>query len=333
MLLSAYCLSYGNWTVIPGHWEKVFGDMRELGFDAVDLSFSESEAMYAMRTFELQVKAAHRQGLKVFVIPSRIGGRLAGAPYMPSPWLAAHQSAQTPEEPRVACFDSSEFLSWSESFIRMITESFEIDGIIWDEPKGVNLISSHVETAARYGACPSASQMIQSALDYIALLTHTARKIRPELSMTIFNMPSSPAEFTAAAARLPGIDYAGFDGTCCLQSYFHETPRQNKPSIRQTWERAQREAGSHCGTFALIENILIPKGQLNAFEEELAFTLRDTCPDHLSCYYYGHNNEQAEEVQRITMAAVSQYKKLQPAAKKSKNKPDNKNVNVCNKHN
>ena len=39
MFLSAYTLSYGNWTVIPSHWDRLFGEMRENGFDAVDLSF------------------------------------------------------------------------------------------------------------------------------------------------------------------------------------------------------------------------------------------------------------------------------------------------------
>lgn len=79
-LLTAYCLSYGNWTVIPRQWAESFGEMSDLGFDAVALSFSESEMRYARRTFEMQIAAAHQAGIKVFVIPSRIGGRLAGAP-------------------------------------------------------------------------------------------------------------------------------------------------------------------------------------------------------------------------------------------------------------
>ena len=72
-LLTAYCLSYGNWTVIPRQWTECFGEMSDLGFDAVVLSFSESEMRYARRTFEMQIGVAHKAGLKVFVIPSRIG--------------------------------------------------------------------------------------------------------------------------------------------------------------------------------------------------------------------------------------------------------------------
>lgn len=304
-LLTAYCLSYGNWTVIPRQWERVFADMRECGFDAVDLSFSESEERYAMRTFEQQVRLAHRCGLKVLAIPSRIGGRLAGAPFMAGYWLVNHPEAQVPGHPGLGCLESPEFNAWSEGFIRMMAESFDIDGIIWDEPKGVDTICMHPATLARFGPNPTREDMYKSSLDYLTRLTATAKRIRPELNFTIFNMPGTPSEFTAACGRIPGIDYTGFDGTCCEQSFFHEPPRRFKPTVRQMWARTCREAaGSRTGTFALIENMLIPDSELAAYEEELAATLREVSPDHLSCYYYGHNNQSAERIQRRTMNMI-----------------------------
>ncbi|MEK6796238.1 MAG: hypothetical protein AABZ39_15770, partial [Spirochaetota bacterium] len=90
MIVTAYCLSHGHWTVIPHHLEENFKDMADCGFTAVALSFSESEMMYSRRAFEIQVDRAHRCGLKVFVIPSRLGGRFAGAPLMPGLWISAH---------------------------------------------------------------------------------------------------------------------------------------------------------------------------------------------------------------------------------------------------
>ena len=131
-LLTAYCLSYGNWTVIPRQWAKSFGEMSDLGFDAVALSFSESEMRYARRTFEMQIAAAHQAGIKVFVIPSRIGGRLAGAPLMGSLWLHENPSACLPENPGIACIESPEFREWSLEFIRTLIRDYEVDGIIWD---------------------------------------------------------------------------------------------------------------------------------------------------------------------------------------------------------
>jgi hypothetical protein len=309
MLLSAYMLSYGNWTVIPSHWEKVFAEMKELGFDAVDLSFSESEKRYSMRAIEGQIEAAHRQGLKVFLIPSRIAGRLAGAPSMCGYFLAENHHLQLPEYPMLGCVDSPELLKWSEDFIRDMVNSFDIDGIIWDEPKGADVISTHLDTLKRYHGETGCEQARQSLIDYITNLTNVAKKIRPDLSFTIFNMPVTSKEFTAASARIPGIDYAGFDGVCCLQSFFKEAPRKSKATIRETWERTKAETNGVCGTFALIENILTPKEQIEEYTKELKLTLENVQPDHLACYYYGHNNESAELIQSITMKEICKMKK------------------------
>lgn len=87
MYINAYTLSYGNWTVIPSQWETSFKEMKDCGFNSVSLSFSESEFTYARRTIELQIKMAHEYGLEVWLVPSRLGGRVAGAPFMQSNWL------------------------------------------------------------------------------------------------------------------------------------------------------------------------------------------------------------------------------------------------------
>ena len=42
-MVSAYCLDYHNWVCIPRHIREDFAEMKDMGFDAVDLSFSESE--------------------------------------------------------------------------------------------------------------------------------------------------------------------------------------------------------------------------------------------------------------------------------------------------
>lgn len=315
MIFSAYCLSYGNWTVIPSHWERVFADMRRIGFDAVDLSFSESEALYAMRTFEQQVELAHKHGLRVFVIPSRFGGRFAGSPFMPGCWLAQHPECQVPGHPLLGCLESPAFLAFSEEFIRTIAASFEIDGIIWDEPKNADTISLHPDTLRKYGGSPTRKDMFSSMLSYLARLIRTAKEIRPALSMTIFNMPNTSPDFTGQCSRIPGIDFTGFDGTCCEQSYFHEPPRRVKPTVRQIWNRTREEARGGSGTFSLIENMLIPDSEREAYEKELLSTLRDVRPDHLSCYYYGHNNESAERIQEFTMKALSEMIRTQKNGK------------------
>ena len=309
MFLSAYTLSYGNWTVIPSHWDHLFGEMRDNGFDAVDLSFSESEAMYSMRAIEQQIGTAHKHGLKVLLIPSRFAGRLAGAPFMSSPFICAHPEWALPGHPGCGCLDVPEIVEASVKFIELIVKNFEIDGLILDEPKEAETPSSHPATTAKYGHPGTAEDARTSMLEYLKALIETARQLRPELSITIFNMPHTSPDFTARAAALPGIDYAGFDGTLCLQSYFHDKPFRVKPTVRQLWPRIQAEAEGKCGTFALLENMLIPCSEHAVYEAELEATLNEVHPDHLACYYYGHNNEDGEYIQKITMNAIRRLRK------------------------
>ena len=59
-MTTAYYLCHGLWTVIPHQLEENFRDMRGCGFDAVALTFSESEMVYSRRAFELHVDLAQQ---------------------------------------------------------------------------------------------------------------------------------------------------------------------------------------------------------------------------------------------------------------------------------
>ncbi len=307
-LLTAYCIGYGNWTVIPHQWDECFGEMRDLGFDAVALTFSESEMKYARRTFEMQVAAAHRASLEVYVIPSRIGGRVAGAPLMGSIWLNDHPDIRLPEFNAIACAESPEFRQWSREFIEGVVSDYEVDGIIWDEPKIADHVTTHPEAVAALGADYGPEDACRSFAELIGEWTAAARRIRPELVVSIFNMPKTNPVFTRMCAQLPGIDYAGYDGGLSLQSYFHEKPTKHKPYLWESWPRTQKEcAEAGCGSFALIENMLLPASEHSTFARNLEKYLDMASPDHLSCYYYAHNNEAPEEAHRLVSGIISRY--------------------------
>ncbi len=307
-LLTAYCIGYGNWTVIPHQWDECFGEMRDLGFDAVALTFSESEMKYARRTFEMQVAAAHRASLEVHVVPSRIGGRLAGAPFMGSVWLNTHPAVRLPELNGVACVESPEFREWSLEFIGELIRNYEVDGIIWDEPKSAGFVTAHPDAVAALGENYTEEDACRSFTGLIGEWNAAARKVRPELVITIFNMPGTNPLFSRMCAQLPGMDYAGFDGGLSLQSFYHEEPTKHKPYIWESWGRTQEECGTgRCGTFALIENMLLPASQHRVFAENLEMFLETVSPDHLSCYYYGHNNEQPEAAHRLVSEIISRH--------------------------
>jgi hypothetical protein len=298
-MLTAYCLSYGNWTVIPRQWRSSFSEMRDCGFDAVALSFSESEMMYSRRTFENQVKTAHDCGLKVLVIPSRLGGILAGAPYMASMWLVQNPQAQMASHPWIARVESEDFQEWIKQFITTLVSDYELDGIIWDEPKIPSALNENDLTYR---------PMEDSLADLLGDLSEIAKNIRPEMSITIFNMPKSSTYFSNKVAGMKAVDYAGFDGNFSRQSFFHEEPKKIKHSLSDSWSRTVSEcAANDCRTFALIENMLMPESVHEEFRNGLSEFLANVHPDHLGAYYYAHNNECPEEVHKMTLDIIKKY--------------------------
>jgi hypothetical protein len=312
MLITAYCLSYGHWTVIPHQLAESFREMVDCGFNAVALSICESEMVYSRRAFEIQIDLAHRAGLKVFVIPSRIGARFAGAPLTPSLWLAQHPEAQVPNHLSfngpIACLEHEPFRAFFREFMTTLVMDYPIDGIIWDEPKDESLISTHPDTLARFGESPTPEQMEDGFVDFLSDLTTHCITLRPELMITIFNQIFSSERFTRATCAIDGIAYAGYDGNLCKQSLFHEEPDWKKYRIETAWERTVAEcAATGKQTFALVENMIMPAGEHAEYEANLDAYLATYRPDHLALYYYAHNNEDPETVHAITKRLMQKY--------------------------
>ena len=312
MIVTAYCLSYGHWTVIPHQLEESFREMADCGFNAVALSFSESEMAYSRRAFEIQVDLARACGLKVFVIPSRIGGRFAGAPLMPSLWLAEHPEAAVPGEAgfagTVACLEHEPFREYVREFMTTLLTDYPLDGIIWDEPKQEQLISRHPDTLAAFGPEPTAEQMEDGFVDFLADLTAHCLSVRSDLTITLFNQLYSSERFTQASCAIEGIEYAGYDGNLTRQSRFHEEPEWTKYRIESAWERTQAEcAAAGKKTFALVENMLMPESELAEYERNLDTYLQTHRPDHLSLYFYAHNNEAPAATHRITREMMRKH--------------------------
>ena len=313
MLLTAYCLCHYNWVVRPRHIRENYEDITRQGFDAVALSFSEDDAQYCQRAFDLHVNEAHKVGLKVFVIPSRLGNRFAGSPYMPSPWLAAHPEAQIPgftsHLGAVGCIESPIFQEWIKGFMEKLLINYDLDGIIWDEPKYTELSSSHPESIKIYGSNPDSNVVDDGFINFLSELCRFCAGKKAGLLQTLFFSPNNREYFTNKAAQIEGISYVGYDGPLAPCSYFKETPVKNKKYITDSWERTVqecKEAGKK--TFALVENILLATQDIEEFSDNLNSYLEIASPDHLAFYYYGHNNEAPEPVQKIIADAVARLK-------------------------
>lgn len=309
-MISAYCLDYNTWTCIPRHVEEDVKEMADMGIDTVCLSFSENDMAYARRTFEILVEIMHKNGQKVFVIPSRIAGRFAGAPLMAGTWLVQHPEYKVPDEYwlPVACLECGEVREWIQGFMKTLITDYAIDGIVWDEPKAPTLISHHPATIARFGENPTEQDMAESFCEFFEELTSFCHKLNPGLTQTLFCQKTDPEFFTRQIAKTSHIDYFGYDGNLSRQRIFKEEIKETKYRIESVWERTKIEcqaAGKK--TFALVETMCMPREELENFERNFANYLQNYHPDHLSVYYYAHNADDPEALNDIVKRTMKRY--------------------------
>ena len=309
-MISAYCLDYNTWVCIPRHVKEDFAEMAGMGVDTVCLSFSENDMAYARRTFEILVGLAHEAGLRVFVIPSRIAGRFAGAPLMPSVWLARNPQYQVPDECWLpaGCVESPGVRDWIKSFMKTLITDYALDGIVWDEPKEPTRISHHPDTIARFGENPTEQDMAAGFCEFFEDLTGYCNRLRPDLIQTLFCQKTEPEFFTRMISQNPHIHYFGYDGNLCRQSVFREEPQETKYRIESAWERTVAEcAAAGKGTFALVESMNMPKAEYESFEQAFDSYLSNYHPDHLSIYYYAHNAEDPEGLNAIISRTMKKH--------------------------
>lgn len=309
-MISAYCLDYNTWTCIPRHVDEDFKEMADMGIDTVCLSFSENDMVYARRTFEILVELAHKNGLKIFVIPSRIAGRFAGAPLMASTWLVQHTEYKVPDDYwlPVACLECREVREWIKDFMKTLINDYDIDGIVWDEPKAPTLISHHPATIARFGEHPAEEDMADSFSEFFAELTEYCHKLKPELVQTLFCQKTDPEFFTQKISKTPYIDYFGYDGNLSKQRIFKEEIKETKYRIESVWERTEKEcASAGKKTFALVESMCMPREEIDNFEMAFDSYLQNYHPDHLSVYYYAHNADDPETLNNVIKKIMKKH--------------------------
>jgi hypothetical protein len=305
--VTAYAIGFQTWSVVPRHIDECFADMRDCGFNTVALSFSESELRYGCRNFVMQVEMAHKRGLQVDVVPSRMGGRFAGAPLMPSLFLMAHGECVEPGYVSnlgpIACLHSLAYRNWMKKMIDLMVGRFGVDGIIWDEPKGTHHASTHPDTIATLGRPGTVEDTAESFRQFVSELNRQARSHKADLHITLFAQDGDPKHFTQVISRAEGLDYYGYDGNLAPQAKGLGQPAWSKyrvddPGVRRRFEAEASSAGLK--TFALVENMMMPASSHPIYEQNLEAYLSGPLPDHLSLYYYGHENEDPEGLHAIT---------------------------------
>lgn len=89
-LLNAYYFRRHTYTLVPRHLREDMEWMADCGTQAVSIGVLEQDLEAARWNLDHACREADRAGLKVYAVPSRWGGLVAGSLKVPSLFTATH---------------------------------------------------------------------------------------------------------------------------------------------------------------------------------------------------------------------------------------------------
>ena len=161
-------------------------------------------------------------GMDVWLIPSRLGGLMAGWGRQPSylsannpEWWARNADGAVRQSfgPQVSVFQPDVPEAVAETVGKML-EQFPATGIVWDEIKTLSG-EDHSHWAVEALGRPAKEQdMIEGTVACFSKINRQLKKMQPDLRISAFLYADSSDEHVARCAAIELLDEFGCDGKC-----------------------------------------------------------------------------------------------------------------------
>lgn len=300
--LSAYYFMSTDLCMNRAHVREDMQWLKAHAFDAIHTACHE-EHHHMPTGLQLIIEEAHAAGLKVYAIPSRWCGLIAGWPILAGHFAATHPETWMIKEdgtPMVKGFcgplcsiHHPAVQDHMVTCVENMLNTFDFDGITWDELKTLHETDHHPLAIEKYGHPVSGEEQIQATLDIFARCNRRARELKPDLRIISFLYACLEDHIVDPWASTEGFDDIGPDGHVARSG---DPGKHNSKFLLDDQERFNRIAASHGRrSFALIEtqnaNVDNAQTTLKRLPEYL-----EMAPDHIAIYYRPLVVEPAAEI-------------------------------------
>jgi hypothetical protein len=316
-LLNAYYFRAHMYTLVPQHVREDMKWMADAGTDVVTLAILEQDLTAAVENVFIIQNEAAKLGMKLFVVPSRWGGLLAGAPKVPS-----HFSVVNPQtwikkkdgsfytDPNVGVHSSVHYPETIDFFKRSLDKVFslwDVAGIIWDEPKIYDK-KDYSEMAKRNIADIENQTLHNQAFsNFFSEINEHIKVKYPEKHTSLFIYANQQQEVINTAAAINHLDYFGCDGRPWSVDERGQLEQPGKVLIgpgERFLESAKRNGKK---SLFLIENHNM-KAENNEWMNQRLPDVLAMKPDQLIYYYYPRNVDYPEENMAIIKRHLKNFK-------------------------
>jgi hypothetical protein len=220
-LLNAYYLRAHMYTMVPRQVREDMKWMAGLGTDAVSIAVLEQDFEAATENIHIIINEASKEGLKVFALPSRWGGIVAGAPKVPSLFTVRNQQTwmrgvdgkhiDSTVSGRISSLFHPDTLDFVCTNLERLIKQWPVSGIVWDEPKTI-LRDFSPEAQAACGPSPSLEQCVDQNVRFFSKVNAAIKSLNPQLTTSLFLYASYEDMVVNKMATIEQLDYYGCDG-------------------------------------------------------------------------------------------------------------------------
>src|SRR5579859_5345943 len=197
----------------PDTIKRDFEQIRATGAGSIVYPIHEQEDERWPRDLERGLLLAQDVGLKTHISLGRYGNLFAGPALMPSWYTFRHPHSRVLDRHgryhEISCFNYQPFRQWLFSEIERLLRSYPINGILFDEPRGLEV--SCFCSVCR-ALCPDVADLQRfrrrSMIDFLGELCACVKRVDAHAKTTIALLPQDLGQVDELAA-LPYLDTIG----------------------------------------------------------------------------------------------------------------------------
>ncbi|MEL6558690.1 MAG: twin-arginine translocation signal domain-containing protein [Bacteroidota bacterium] len=315
--LSAYYFRAHMYTLVPTQVREDLKYMADIGTDSVCVAVLEQDLRAAVENVQIIAEEAEKLGIELFVVPSRWGGLLAGAPKVPSVftvqnpdgWLRKKDGSFYKDK-NVGVHSSihyPETINFFKSALDKLFDLWNVKGIIWDEPKIYDKKDYSELARKNIKDIEDVNNHNDAFSNFFSVLNSHIKTKYPQVETNLFAYANMPPNVIDSLKNITDLDYLGCDGRPWSASDAGDVEQVGKVLLGpgQNFQKAAKESGKK--SLFLIENHNM-SAENNALMDKRLPEVMDLNPDHLIYYYYPRNLDKPEENMAIIKKHLKNFK-------------------------
>lgn len=313
--LSCYYFRGQDLCIVPRHVREDIAWMVDHGVDGVFVGMHDADLLggNTARVCEIIREA----GLDVWLIPSRLGGLVAGwgrqASYLSiehPEWWAREVGGEVRQccGPQVSVFHPEVPDALADTVRRML-ELCPAKGIVWDEIKTLHGGDYCQSALNRLGRPAREADMVEGTVECFSRVNQRLKQMFPDLQIACFLFAHTRQEYVERCARIDLLDEFGCDGKCYRpgESSIGEGGATKVLLGGNDARFAAEAVRNDCVPFTLLETQLLDVKTLELSMSRLPEFLREKS-GHLSFYYYPYGLAEPERFMPAVGKMVSSWR-------------------------